>query len=90
MSRLPGGQCFKLCWPKYKWFKNLYEQGIQKLEQEMDIVKMVKDLRQLKILLKKEALQLEIQNDEQNLLKIDNTEEEKGLVISQEITQLEM
>ena len=64
MSRLPGGQCFKFCWPKYQWFQNLYEQGIQKLEEEMDIVQMVKDLRQLKILLqhelKNEDLQLEI------------------------------
>ena len=43
---------------------------------EMDIVQLIKDLRQLKILLqnqlKKEYLQLEINHDQQNLLDIDD------------------
>ena len=31
-SRLPLGSCFKYCWPKYKSFDKLYEEGSVKLE----------------------------------------------------------
>ena len=37
-SRLPLGCCLKYCWPKYKSFHKLFEEGKSKLEGEMDIV----------------------------------------------------
>ena len=76
LSRVPFGCCLKFCWPKYKPFQNLYKKGVHKLEKEMDIVLLIKELRQLKILmqheLKNEDLQLEIKHDQQNLLFIDD------------------
>ncbi len=51
LSRLPGGICFKFCWSKFKQYQILFNQGKQKLEKEMDIILLIKDLRQLKILL---------------------------------------
>ena len=51
LSRTPFGCCFKFCWPKYQPFQKLFEEGSTKLEKEMDIVLLIKDLRQLKILL---------------------------------------
>ena len=51
LTRLPGGFCYKFCWPKYFIFKKLFWKGKNKLEKEMDIVQLIKKLRQLKILL---------------------------------------
>ena len=67
LSRLPLGSCFKFCWPKYQSFKKLFEKGKDKLEMEMDIEQLIKELRSLKILLQSKLenkdLRFEIQHD---------------------------
>ena len=45
ISRLPLGSCLKFCWPKFQPFQKLFEKGKEKLEMEMDIVQLIKDLR---------------------------------------------
>ena len=51
LSRISFSCYLKFCWPKYQPFTKLFEKGKEKLEMEMDIVRLIKDLRQLKILL---------------------------------------
>ena len=44
--------CFKKYWPKYKKLMKLLEIGYDRLDQEMELTKMIKTLRDVQILLK--------------------------------------
>jgi hypothetical protein len=35
----------KYCWPEYKYFKKLIKAGREKLEEEMNIVDLIKGIR---------------------------------------------
>ena len=62
--------------------KRLYERGEENLEKEMDIVKIVRNLRNLKIFIKKyivdeETLEM-IKHSDKNIIHIDSTSEESS------------
>jgi hypothetical protein len=45
LSRLPFGCSFQFCWSKYQPFHKLFEEGQTKLNEELDVVQIVKELR---------------------------------------------
>jgi len=59
-SEMPGGCCLQYCWPKYKFFKSLIKKGREKLDEEMNIVDLIKGIRKLKILLQNSLKDSEI------------------------------
>jgi len=60
LSELPGGCCMKYCWPKYKYFNKLIKKGKEKLDEEMNIVDLIRGIRKLKILLQNSLRDSEI------------------------------
>ena len=47
------GRCFPgCCWPKYRKLRRLYGEGMERIDRELDIVKIIKTLRMAKIFLK--------------------------------------
>ena len=79
LSQLPGGCCMKYCWPNYKYFNKLIKKGREKLDEEMNIVDLIRGIRKLKILLQNSLRDSEIQvlikHDEQNLIEVDDSDE---------------
>jgi hypothetical protein len=43
---------FKKCWPKYKKMKKIFDEGIERVNNEMNILQIIKLVREVKILLK--------------------------------------
>jgi hypothetical protein len=43
---------FKKCWPKYKKMKKIFDEGIERVNNEMNILHIIKLVREVKILLK--------------------------------------
>ena len=52
--------CFSKWWKKHEKLKKLYEKGSEKIKTELNIVKIVKDLRNLKILIKNSLMDPQI------------------------------
>ena len=68
------------CWdPTGEKLYRLYKRGSTKLDKEMDLVKIIKALRNLKIFQKlqqDEKTKFEIRHQDKNLINIDTTEDE--------------
>jgi len=43
---------FKKCWPKYKKLKKIFDEGNERVDDEMNILHIIKIVREVKILLK--------------------------------------
>jgi hypothetical protein len=43
---------FKKCWPKYKKMKKIFDEGIERVNNEMNILHIIKLVRETKILLR--------------------------------------
>ena len=72
------GKCFifRKCWPKYKKIKKIFEIGQERIDNEMNIIEMIKVIREVKILLKHQSkndphIYSDIIADEQCVIDID-------------------
>lgn len=75
--------CFKCCWKKGEKFRKLYESGEERLELQLDLVKMMHNMKKLKILLKNSLMSPEIEyqmlHSKKYLIDLDNTDSESDL-----------
>ena len=76
------GSCFSDClWWKKSRLETLYEKGQEKIEKELDIVKLVKNLRYMKILLRSslmsKKMKFDIMHAQKNLIELSEEEEEE-------------
>lgn len=75
------GSCFPLfaCWKRGRKFKKMYETGQERLEKELNIVKILRSLRFIKILMKNSLMspqvKFEIKHSGKNLIVLDETQE---------------
>ena len=73
------------CWSKRKKMQKMFDDGTEKLEDHLDIVKIVKSLKKLKILMENsfmtEDVKKQIKHSEKNLLYLsaESGEEREGL-----------
>jgi len=78
ISKFLGKLFCKKCWKKHEKLKKLFVIGSQKIKSELNIVKIVKDLRNLKILIKNSLMdsqmKFQIQHAEENLIDLDESE----------------
>lgn len=75
------GRCFPVCcWPKSKKVLRLYEEGQERIDRELDIVKIIKTLRMSKIFLKSSLITPEVRfailHAEQNYINIDLSDDD--------------
>lgn len=75
------GSCFpKMCWSKHKKLVKFYNEGETRIENELNIVKIIKTLRMVRIFLKNSFLTPEvkfgIRHAEQNFVNIDLSDED--------------
>ena len=68
--------CCKLCWNKQEKLTKVYEETNDRLESELDIVKLLRTLRNSKILLKNtilnDKMRFEIAHSEKNVVGLDS------------------
>jgi len=68
------------CWSKKEKYQRLYEKGQEKIESELDIVRLTKNLRYMKILLRNSLMsrrvKFDIMHQEKNLIDVSNDEDE--------------
>ena len=73
------------CWKKNSKLTKLYEEAEEKIEEELNIVKIANSLRDLRILMEKSLLSKEIEYEiahaEINIINLDKTEEESEISI---------
>ncbi len=75
------GSLFSKCLPNFEKYNKLYKEGSSRIEKELDLVKIIKDLRTLKIIVKNLFLdpefKLEIDNYKKNIIDLDEEDGEK-------------
>lgn len=75
------GCCFPgACWPDRKKFTKVFEKGAERIDQELNIIYFMNNLRNLKILLKNSLMKdpeirMKIKHDEKNLIDLDQSSE---------------
>ena len=96
-ANLLGPMCSTCCFPKRDKFKKLYEEGEDKIESELNIVKIMKTLRDMKILLKGTLMndvgtKFQVKHAAKNILNLDDTSdlEESDLNIDKDNNDLDM
>ena len=73
------GRCFpRSCWPERKKFTKVFEKGAERIDQELNIIYFMNNLRNLKILLKNSLMKdpeirMKIKHDEKNLIDLDES-----------------
>lgn len=77
------GCCFPTCcWRKHKKLMHLYDEGLERIDHELDIVKIIKTLRMTRIFMKNSFLTPElkfgIMHSEQNFVNIDLDDDDDG------------
>lgn len=77
------GRCFPTCWwKKHKKLSLLFEEGKSRISKELDIVKIIKTLRYMRILLKNSLLtpemRFKIEHAERNFINIDLSDDERS------------
>lgn len=79
-SRILGVFCSKCCFSKKDKLQRLYDEGEDKLSMELDIVKILKTIRDMKILVKgtlmnDEDTKFQVKHAPKNILNLDDTDE---------------
>ena len=68
------------CWRKREKLQLMYEESAERIDAELDIVKMLRDLRNFKILLTNtmmdKSTKFEIAHSDKNLIKLDTSDED--------------
>ena len=81
-ARILGCCCPRFCFKKRDMFIKLYDRGKNRIEGELDIVKIIKSIRNMKILMKNSFMNQEvihqIYHQEKNLINIDESLSSKG------------
>ena len=82
-SRVLGVFCSKCCFPKKEKFQKLYDIGEDKLSTELDIVKILKTLRDMKILLKGTLMndpetKFQVKHAPKNIINLDESSDLDG------------
>ncbi len=77
-----GPFCIKTCWTRKDKFKKLYKEGANRIEANLDIVKIVNNLRMLKILMKNSLMSPEIKfslnHSHKKYINLDEDDEDEG------------
>ena len=68
---------FKKCWPRYKKLKKIFDIGKERINNEMNVIEMIKIIRKVRILLKHQSkndhlIYSDILADEQGIIKLDD------------------
>ena len=70
------GCCFDRMWKKKKKLQKMYEDGSERLDAHLDVLKIVKSLKKLKILMENsmmtEEMKKEIKHSEKNVIYLDD------------------
>ena len=80
------GECCCACWKNRRKYVRLYEEGTERIEKELDLRKLAKNVRNTNILLKHEMTQKDgkpnkqliekVKFDNKNVIELDSSEEE--------------
>ena len=76
------GLCCKMCFSKVDKFSKLYEKGEERIEKQLDVIKLIHNLQKIKILMKNSLMSPEIEHQmlhsEKFLIDLDNTDSESN------------
>ena len=71
----------KSLWDKKDYYQKLYDVGSEKMEKELDIVRLIKQIRYMKILMKHSLMssrvRYELTHSDKNLINVDTSEDEE-------------
>lgn len=78
LTKAIGGDCWSKFWRKRDKMQKLYDKGQEMIETQLNILKIVKNLRNLKILMRgsmmTEKVKQQIAHEEKNLINLDSDE----------------
>ena len=77
LKRILGFECINRCWKNGSKYEKVFKKGQQRIDAELNIVKLMNNLRNIKILLKASLMKdpdirYQVKHDQKNLIDLDD------------------